>query len=105
MSVKEIGFTLIGAEAIGDGRKVVTTAATAEALASSTTVRYVVITAESDNTGTIAVGGATVVAALSTRRGIPLTAGESIGFPIDNLADVYIDSTVNGDGVTFIYLS
>jgi hypothetical protein len=65
----------------------------------------VIITAETDNTGNITVGGSTVVAALATRRGIPLAAGDSVALEIDNLADVFIDSTVNGDGVTFAYFS
>ena len=91
---------------IGDGRKTVATAATAEALvAASTPAKYVIITAESDNTGVIVVGGSTVVAALATRRGIPLAAGKSMAFAVDDLADVYLDTTVNGDGVTFLYLN
>jgi len=34
---------------------------------------------------------------------VPLNAGDSIVIPIDNLSDVYIDSTVSGEGVTFTY--
>jgi len=90
---------------IANNRKVVTTAATAVALAASTAAKYVVITAETDNTGVIVVGGSGVVAALATRQGTPLNPGASMGIPIDNLADVYIDSTVSGDGVTFTYLT
>lgn len=88
---------------IGDGRKVVTTAGTAVALASTTAVKRVYIQAEIDNTGVIVVGASTVVASLSTRRGIALNAGDVLTLDIDDLADVYIDSTVNGDGVTFTY--
>ncbi len=98
----QVGHNLSG---IGDERKVVTTAGTAVALASTTTAKYVIIVAETDNTGIIVVGGSTVVAAQSTRRGVPLAAGEIVAFAIDDLADVYIDSTVNGDGVTFTYLT
>jgi hypothetical protein len=90
---------------IGDGRKVVASAGTRETLAASTACKYVVITAEADNTGAIVVGAVTCVATLATRRGYLLNAGEGIGFPIDNLADVYLDSTVTGDGVTFIYMA
>jgi len=93
-------------ETIADGRRVVTTAGTRVALAAaSTPCKFVVITAETDNTGNITVGSSTVVAALATRQGIPLAADDSIGFPIDNLTDVYLDSTINGDGVTFVYLT
>lgn len=89
---------------VGDGRKVVAAAGTAEALATTTAIKSVVVTAETDNTGIIAVGGSGVVAALATRRGTPLSAGESIALDIDDLADVFIDSTVNGDGVTYTYV-
>jgi hypothetical protein len=89
-----------------DGRKVVTTAGTRVALASSTACKEVVITAETDNTGVVAVGAAaTVVAALATRTGVPLNAGDSIVLQIDNLADVGLDSMVSGDGVTFMAFS
>jgi hypothetical protein len=93
-----------GAITLGDERKVVTTAGTRVALAGSTACRWVAICAEADNTGTIVVGAAaSVVAALATRRGIPLAAGESIALEIDNLSDIGLDSTVSGDGVTFLY--
>lgn len=86
---------------VADGRKVVTTAGTPVALASSTPAKGVQITAETDNTGTIVVGSSTVVATLATRRGTPLGPGDSLHLRVDNLADVYLDSTVSGDGVTF----
>ncbi len=90
-------------QTIGDVRAVVTTAGTRVDLASSTASRVVVITAETDNTGTIVVGGSTVVAVLATRRGTPLSPGDSVSINIDNLSDVKLDSTVSGDGVTFTY--
>lgn len=87
---------------ISDGRKVVTTAGTRVAL-SSTSLVYdeVTITAETDNTGIVVIGGSTVVASLSTRQGTPLNAGDSRSYQNVDLAKVYIDSTVNGDGVTW----
>ena len=88
---------------MGDGRKTVATAGTAEALAGSTAAKTVVITAELDNTGLVVVGGSTVVATLATRRGTPLSAGDTIAMPIDNLADVFLDVTVSGDGVTYSF--
>jgi len=93
------GFTTIA-----DGRKFVTTAGTAVALASTTTTcKKVEITAEFNNTGVIVVGGSTVVADLATRRGTPLYAGSTYTLVIDNLTDIYIDATVSTDGVTFTY--
>ena len=90
---------------IKHGRKIVATAGTDEALATSTVAKVVIITAETDNTGVIAVGAAGVDAVLATRTGTPLLAGDSVTLEIDNLADVYIDATVSGDGVTYSYLS
>lgn len=88
---------------IGNGRKVVTTAGTAVVLATSTTCRKVDITAETDNTGVIVIGGSSVIAALATRQGTPLNAGDTLSVFITNLATVYLDSTVSGDGVTYNY--
>ena len=94
-----------GITGIADGRKVVAVAATAEALAGATTCQRVDITAETDNTGIIVVGGSTAVALLATRQGTPLNAGDSYSLEIDDLADVFIDATVSGDGVTFTYFT
>lgn len=88
---------------IGNGRKTVTTVGAALALASATRANWVVITAETDNTGIITVGSSTVVGALATRQGVPLSAGESVSLIVADLADVFLDTTVNGDGVTFTY--
>ena len=90
-----------------DGRKVVAAAGTAVALSStSVPVDYLIISAETDNTGYIVVGASTVVATVLTRRGTPLPLD---GFPVVleavDLKDVYIDSTVTGDGVTYSYLA
>lgn len=94
-----------GITGIADNRKVVTTAGTRVTLAASTACKQIIITAETDNTGIVVVGGSTVVAALATRQGVPLYAGDSVTLEIDNLADVYLDSTVSGDGVTFAYFT
>lgn len=91
--------------AVGDGRKVVAVAGTREALAGSTACKKVLVTAETDNAGIVVVGSSTVVASLATRRGFALYAGDWCELETDNLADVYLDSTVSGDGVTFVYNS
>jgi len=91
---------------VTDGRKVVTTAGTRVALASSTACKEVVITAETDNTGIVVVGAAaTVIAAIATRTGVPLSAGDSVVLQTDNLADLGLDSTVSTDGVTYVAFS
>lgn len=88
---------------IGHGVTTVTTAGTDVALASSTAAKWVTIQAQTDNTGWIAVGATGVDATEATGTGVLLDAGESITLPIDNLADVFIDSTVNGEGVRYTY--
>ena len=94
---------LLKQRTIGDGRKVVAVVGTAEALASATEARVVIITAETNNTGTVTVGSSTVVDATATRRGTPLLAGESMTLYIKNLSQVYLDVSVAGDSVTYIY--
>lgn len=88
---------------LGDGRKSIALAGTRERLAEPPTdeISSVVVTALVDNAGTIVVGSSTVVAALSTRRGIPLLAGDSATIQITNLHAVYLDATDNGDGVSY----
>ena len=84
------------------GRQTVTSAGTAVQLSTTpTSILEVAITAETDNTGIIVVGGSTVVASLSTRRGTPLQAGETVVLGVNDLAKVYLDTTVNTDGVTY----
>ena len=89
--------------AIKHGVKVVTTAGTDVVLASSVNAKWVVIQAQTDNTGVIAVGEAGVDATVATGNGVALAAGESLSIPADDLGSIYIDSTVSGDGVRFVY--
>ena len=94
------------ASGIGDGRQTVTTAGTRVQLSvSSVTCIKVTIAAETDNTDYIVVGGSTVVAALATRRGIPLGPGDTITIEISNLNLIYLDSLVNTEGVTYTYVT
>jgi hypothetical protein len=91
---------------ISHGNKTVTTAGTDVALVgSSTPCKRVTIQALTSNSGKIAIGGSGVDATIPTGTGILLSAGESYSFDIDNLTDVYIDSTVSGEGVRFTYQS
>ena len=88
---------------ISSGRKTVTAAGTAEALESARReVLVAVITAETDNTGVVVIGGADVIAAQATRKGVPLDAGDSITLYSLDMNRIYIDSTVSGDGVTYL---
>lgn len=88
---------------IGHGVTTVTTAGTDVALAGSTACKRVMVQAQTDNTGLIAVGGTGVDATVATGTGIILYPGDVVDFDIDNLSDIYIDSTVNGEGVRYTY--
>ena len=90
---------------IGGGRAFVTTATTAVVLASTNIpIAWVIVQAETNNTGLIAVGDSAVVAAVGTQsNGVILSAGESVTLPVANLNTLYIDSTVSTDGVTYFY--
>jgi hypothetical protein len=95
--------------ALKNGRKVVTTTGTRVQLTTvSVPIRSVALTAETDNTGDVVIGGSTVVAALATREGTPLAAGQTMTLTknddgVDELSDVWLDSIVSGDGVTYTY--
>ena len=91
---------------IGDGRRTVTMAVTAVQLSAvSVACAKVTICALAANTGVIVVGGSTVVASAGTRRGIPLNPLDTITLDISNLNLVYLDGTVNGEGVSYLYVS
>ena len=84
---------------IYNGQKTVTTAGTRVVLATTQTlVSGVTIKALSTNTGIIYVGNSTV----SSSNGFRLSASAEIFIEIDNLATIYIDSSVNGEGISYI---
>ena len=82
------------------GEKTVAAAGTAEALAGEDFVQAITIIAKATNTGQVYIGASDVDS--STNDG--LDAGEVIAFDVVgsmNLAKVFIDSDVNGEGVDF----
>ena len=91
--------------AISHGNKTVTTAGTPVALATTTACKKVFIQALKNNVGKIAVGGTGVDAGEGTGTGVLLEPGDVIDFEIDDLADIFIDSTVSGEGVRYTYLT
>jgi len=97
---EKVGHDIQG---IGHGVKTVAAAGTDEVLADSTPAKLVIIQAQTDNTGVIAVGNAGVDATVATGTGIALYAGESVTIPCDNLFDIYLDATVNGEGARYTY--
>jgi hypothetical protein len=117
MKLIAILFTLLlttqsfGATTVNSGTKSVTTAGTQVALVSSSTnISSVIIQANPANTGYIFVGDSTV----DSSSGVRLSAGEKLSIVIDpnhklpdaliNLNTIYIDSSVDAEGVRFFYL-
>lgn len=98
--LKVVGDISIGGttSTIYHGRQMVSTAGTAVQLASSQSIKWVIIKALSTNDSVIFVGGSDV----SAENGYILSPGEAIGLDIDNLSKVYIDSSTDGDGVSYI---
>lgn len=90
--------TEVAPTTIFNGKKTVTTAGTRVTLASTTAVKSVTIKALAANTGTIYVGNATV----ASTNGFALAAGDTVSLDVSDLATVNIDSSVNGEGVTYI---
>jgi len=85
-----------------NGSKDVTTAGTAEAL-SDTSVGFqeLIIQAKTANTWSIYVWNSTV----DSTNWIELTAINSITLVNGDLKDIYIDCSVNGESVTFLYVA
>jgi hypothetical protein len=80
------------------GKTVVTTSGTRVSLASSTACKSVTVKALTTNTGIIYVGSNTV----SSSNGLQLAASDSVSFDISDLNTINIDSSVNGEGVTYL---
>lgn len=100
--IGKVGHDVTG---IGHGVTVVTTAGTDVVLAASTPCKVLIIQAQTDNTNPVAVGATGVDATIATGTGIILYPGESLVLEVDNLADVFIDSITNGEGVRYTYLT
>lgn len=90
---------------IGHGVTTVTTAGTDVALAASTACKRVTIQAQTDNTSAVAIGATGVDATIATGNGILLYPGDVFELDIDNLADIFVDSLVNGEGVRYVYFT
>jgi len=77
-----------------DGTKTVALIATPEALSSSRLVRAVAVQAMRTNATSVFIGN-------SASQSWELTAGSSLSLSIENLADVFVRVTTNGNGVNF----
>lgn len=98
--VPSMGITTIALPAaIYSGQKNVTTAGARVALATTQTlVSGVTIKAKIGNTGSIYVGGSGV----TSSNGYILAAGDTVFVEVSDLVTVYLDSSVNGEGVSYI---
>lgn len=86
---------------LNSGQNDVATAGTAEVLGPATVIKSVTVKAKKTNTGLIYVGASSV----NSSTGFILSPGDSVSVDIDDLSDVYIDSSVNGEGVSYIYVA
>jgi len=106
MQIGRQNYPFIGFTSIGHGVKTVTTAGTDVALSSSSIpCKRVTIQAQTDNGGYIAVGASGVDATVATGTGVLLAQGDVFELDIDDIAKIYIDSTVNGEGVRYTYFN
>ena len=94
------GIKLSGSNAIKGALAAVTTAG-ARVQLPAYACREVTIVAKAANTGTIYVGGADVA---STVYGVALLKNDSITLAVSNTNLLYIDASVNGEGVSYFAL-
>jgi hypothetical protein len=90
---------------IASGQKTVTTAGTAVALGSGRIDGALLVKALDTNTGVVALGndGGNDV---TLSNGLRLQAGEVVVFEyLGELASLYLDAAVNGEGVSWIILN
>ncbi len=87
------------------GQKTVTTAGTAVALGSQPVNASLMVKALDTNTGVVALGN-DVSGDVTVSNGLRLEAGKSVVFEyVSHLADLMLDSAVNGEGVSWIILN
>ncbi len=92
-----VSFTPTALTTVLSGIKLVTTAGTRVNLASNA-IASITIKALSTNTGVIYVGGSAVAAA----NGYQLFANDTVSFDMDNTNAVWLDSSVNAEGISWL---
>jgi hypothetical protein len=86
------------------GQKTVTTAGTELALGTQQIAGPILVKALTTNTGLVYVGNVGD-GTVSSSTGYPLAAGDQIIFDhVANLANIMVDSAVNGEGVAWLVL-
>ena len=96
IDIGDVEITGHGTIASGENDTVGTSA---EVLTSSTACKHVDIMANIANTGIIYVGGSGV----TSSTGIALYPGDVYSIDIDDLNDVYVVASVNGENVQYTY--
>ena len=85
------------------GQKTVTTAGTAVQLGTADILGPLAIKALDTNTGVVAVGN--VSGDVTVSNGFRLAAGDSVILEyVGNLANLWLDSAVNGEGISWLML-
>ena len=88
-------------ETLIEGEKDIAATGTPEALGATTTTKRVDIIAKGDNTGTVWVKSTNT----ANQQGRPLVALQMYTVYAQDLADIFLEVTVNGEGVTFLAYS
>jgi hypothetical protein len=88
------------ATSVGSGQQNVTTAGTRVQL-SSNACKGISIKAKVTNLGYIYVGGSGV----TSSNGLILSAGAAMSLTISNTNLIYIDSSISGEGISYIYVN
>lgn len=96
-TISDVSFTPTSLTTVLSNKKLVTTAGTRAQLPSNA-IASITIKALATNTGLIYVGGSNV----SSANGLQLAAGDAVSFDMSNTNAVYLDSSVNGEGVTWL---
>lgn len=94
--------TLEGSDTVGDGSVTVVVAGTRVQF-SDQSCKKVFVQAYDGNTGTVVIGGSTVVAAGATRRGKAFFPGQGDWFNVSNLNLLYVDALNAGDKIIYYY--
>lgn len=87
------------------GQKIVAAAGSAVQLGNQVVNAPLMVKALDTNTGIVAIGN-DAANDVTLSNGLRLSAGESVIFEfVGNLANLYLDAAVNGEGVSWIILS
>ena len=95
------GVNILPYSILGNGVQTVTSAGTAVQLASTNAIKTITIRSFSTNTGLIYVGNSSV----SSANGYQLSPQETVSLDIANISTIWIDTSVSGSSVSYIYLS